>query len=176
MRQSAPLLALAAILLLAAGCGQGGTDSTHLEEAAARRAEERERRELATRVPNGASHLLRALYASFPPPKPDPIVRGSARGIGAGKRACAERTPLQVKRRYWAAAAPRLLAAQRRLVERLGRYERLSSRDRSFAAGQLAATVYAATLPEALARYGFQGCVYALARRLERRLEATRHR
>jgi hypothetical protein len=169
---SKPLLVLlAALLLLAAGCGGGGASQGEVQEAAARQAQARARRALAARVPRGASSALRALYASFPPPKPDPAREGSGAAIRAGEGACAQRTPLQVKARFYAEARNDLNPNQRKLIARLSHYEAISRHDPSFSAGQLAADAYAATLPKAIARYGYQGCVYALARQLEREME-----
>lgn len=167
MRLAPSLPALAALLLLASGCGQGGPSQAQVKEAAAKRAEARQQRELDQRVPKGASPALRALYASFPKPKPDPSVEGSAKAIKAAERACTHSSPTEVKARYYAQAKAKLSPAQRRLIARLPHYEAIAAHDPSFAAGQLAADVYAANLPERVARYGYQGCAWGLVRELE---------
>lgn len=56
------------------------------------------------------------------------------------------------------------------MIARIGTYETYTPRSASFTAGQLAADAYEATLPETIAQYGYQGCVYALANRLEHEL------
>ncbi len=50
-----------------------------------------------------------------------------------------------------------------RSIKRISAYEAREAKDPSFAAGQLAAVVYAAALPAAVSQYGYQGCVYGLA-------------
>lgn len=100
-------------------------------------------------------------------------MKGSAAAIKAGERACAGRSPLQVKQKYFPLAIRNGgLAAgseEAKAIARIAGFEKAAS-DSSFASGQLAADAYQATLPETTARFGYQGCVYALARRLERRL------
>ncbi len=56
------------------------------------------------------------------------------------------------------------------MIAAIGTYEKHSSKEYSFTAGQLGADAYQATLPKALGQYGYEGCVYALARGLEGRL------
>jgi hypothetical protein len=112
--------------------------------------------------------LLREIYRQFPPPLPDAAVRGSAGAIEAGKRACGGRSPLQVKARFLPAARESLTPEQAEMVAAIETYAHRP--DAAFTAGQLAADVYRATLGERLANFGYQGCVYALARGLERRL------
>jgi predicted small lipoprotein YifL len=163
----APSLPALALLLAAAGCGQGGPSQAQVREAASKRQEQRQLRELDQRLPKGASPALRALYASFPKPKPDPGVKGSAQAIGAGERACADKTPTEVKARYYGQAKANLNPAQREAIAQLPRYEAIAPHDPSFAAGQLGADVYAASLPEGVGRYGYRGCVWGLARVLE---------
>jgi hypothetical protein len=93
-------------------------------------------------------------------------VKGSAQAIEAGEAACQGKTPVEVKNEFLAAS--KLSADQRQALKQRGRAEANPSGD--FAAGQLAALVYAGTLEGSKAEYGYRGCVYALARGLERRL------
>jgi hypothetical protein len=119
--------------------------------------------------------MVRELYRQFPPPEPDSRVSGSAAAIRAGKRACAGKTPLEVKEDFYPVAVEmgridpespsgKMIAGIRRLD--------LKS-EASFIAGQLAADAYKATLRPSLASSGFEGCVYALATELERKLLAA---
>lgn len=173
----APIAALAAALVLA-GCGSGSPSATSVPEtatsnpagaAAAKKAAARARAAEGN-APKGASPTLRAIYRQFPPPQADPKVKGSAAALEAGERACAGKTPVEVKERFFAAARAHLNSEQKKMIARIGSYERHAAKDASFAAGQLAADTYEATLPASAGQYGYQGCVYALARRLEREL------
>jgi hypothetical protein len=130
--------------------------------AAARTAEER--------APKGSSDVLRQIYKQFTPPSPNPAFPGSAAAINAGRRACAGRSPVQVKERFIAAARSNLSPEERKRIAQIDRFEGNVARDPSFTAGQLAADVYEATLPSPIAIYGYQGCIYSLAVQLERRL------
>ncbi len=88
--------------------------------------------------------MLREIYRQFAPPQPNPEVKGSAQAIEAGERACKGKTPLQVKQRFI---------------------------DGSDLLDEQAALVYESSLPEdELAGYGYQGCIYSLAKGLEKRL------
>jgi hypothetical protein len=128
----------------------------------------------AQRAPKGASTLEREIYREFPPPTPSPEAKGSARAVTAGEKACRGKSPAEVKEEFIAAAQPRLNAAQEKMIDEIGRYEKLAYTETGFTAGQLAAGTYEATLPEALAVYGYQGCVYALAQGLKRELAQER--
>ncbi len=175
--------ALAATLLLAlavGGCGEGSS-STSAETreaqgaqgtgtAAAKGAGAASDGSAAPQSPKGASPALRAIHRQFPPPEPDPRVKGSGAAIEAGEEACRGKTPLAIKEEFLAAAEGSLSPQQLRMIALIDRLERVSPANPSFAAGQLAAGVYEATLPEAIGRYGYQGCVYALVRALEGRL------
>ncbi len=96
-------------------------------------------------------------------------MKGSAKAIEAGERACKGKTPGQVKAQFLAAARANLSAEQLRAIERIADYEAHGAKDPSFAAGQLGAVVYAASRPAAANQFAYQGCVYALARELEGR-------
>ena len=56
------------------------------------------------------------------------------------------------------------------MIGRIASFESSDSKDASFTAGQLAADVYGATLSAASSQYGYEGCIYLLAGRLEREL------
>lgn len=116
--------------------------------------------------PPGSSVVLREVYRNFQPPLPNPTIRGSSRAIAAGRRACAGKTPAQVKREF--IARSELTADQRRALADLTRFE--SRPSGNFPAGQLAALVYGNTLKDELAGEGYRGCVYALGRELKRQL------
>jgi hypothetical protein len=108
-------------------------------------------------------------------PKPKPIAgapKGAMKAIHAGEKACAGKTPQEVRDEFLAAAQEggRLNEGQEKMLAQLPRYEKQSRTSPDFAAGQLAAGVYEATLPEKLARSGYQGCVYALAVQLRHEL------
>jgi hypothetical protein len=128
-------------------------------------------------APKGASPVLREIYRQFPAPRADPAVKRSARAIEAGRRACAGKSPLEVKEEFYPAAiesggleegSPRADT-----IAEIESYEK-NSPDPSFVAGQLAAGAYEATLPKAIARFGYQGCIYSLSLRLKRELAPHR--
>jgi hypothetical protein len=56
------------------------------------------------------------------------------------------------------------------MLNELPRFEKQARTSPDFAAGQLAAGVYEATLTERMARSGYQGCVYEMALQLRREL------
>ncbi len=170
---SAPILALALGALALAGCGSGGSaQSTPMsaEAAAAAKAAAAERRAVESRAPKGASPTLRAIYATFPAPKPNPEVKRSTTAIHAGIAACKGKTPLAVKEEFFATAKSNLAPEQAKMIAAIGKYAKHETKDVSFVAGQLAAHAYEAILPAAIAQYGYQGCVYALAQGLQQRL------
>jgi hypothetical protein len=116
--------------------------------------------------PRGASLVLREIYRNFQPPLPNPAVKGSAKAIAAGKRACKNKTPLEIKREFIAESD--LTPDQREAVSQLARYDEPTA---NFPAGQLAALVYQGTLgEEPLATEGYRGCVFVLAQRVKRQL------
>jgi hypothetical protein len=158
-----------ACLLLLAGCGSGGSSSDTASPDV-----QSPKLTPAQRAPKGASTVEREIYRQFPPPKPNPEVKGSAKAIAAGEKACRGRSPVEVKEEFFAEASSRLNPGQETMIEEIGRYEKLSGTETSFTAGQLAAGTYEATLPEAVAIYGYQGCVYSLARGLKHELAQGR--
>jgi hypothetical protein len=169
-------MALACLGVLA-GCGSSGegreTDSQKPRSAPAANSDKQSAGSTFDRVQDDgvrgtasvAEHQIEALRKAFPDPKPaSGANQRVAAAIEAGKSACAGKTPIQVKDRAYAEAKHNLDEGQRRLAEELPDYEAEAERDPGFVAGQIAAGVYAATLPEATRPYGFQGCVYELAR------------
>ena len=98
----------------------------------------------------------------------------SAKVIKAGERACRGKSPLDVKQQFYAEASSKLLPEQKQMIAEIGHWESQGNRDEGFTAGQLAADVYQATLPEAVNRFGYQGCVYSLALRLKQELARER--
>ena len=157
-RGAAALLLLACLAAALGGCGGGG-DSTAQSTAA-------EAPIRGPQPPKGASPAEREVYRNFQPPLPDPEVSGSGKAIEAGEAACRGKTPLQVKREFLSHSD--LSAAQRQALRQLDSAEAHPGGD--YVAGQLAALVYEGTLKGSLGEYGYRGCVYALARGLERRL------
>jgi hypothetical protein len=165
------LLAAAALSAVAVGCGSGSEGGGESSAAPARPSPgdiaERE-------APKGASPTLRAVYREFPPPKPDPAVSGSGAAIKAGERACRGKTPIEVKRAFYAKAISSGLQAnsdEAKMVRQIRAFEKATHAAPSFPAGQLAADVYQATLPAKMAQYGYQGCVHALATGFKREVE-----
>jgi hypothetical protein len=157
------LLALSSIAAFASGCGGDGSSTAVLSLSPQRNAELKGE----AQAPKNASSLLRAIYRQFPAPKAAPSVKGSANAIEAGEAACAGKTPVQVREQFIGSSD--LSEDQIAAVARIEQYEKHPSY--SFPAGQLAALVYGKTLAEsALADYGYQGCVHALARELEEKL------
>jgi hypothetical protein len=112
--------------------------------------------------------MTRQLAITFPFPKPAPgSPPGAAAAIDAGRKACRGKTPVEVREEFLAAAQG-LNEGQREMIAELPHFEdQVSS---NFAAGQLAAGVYEATLAEKLMVSGYQGCVYELALQLRREL------
>jgi hypothetical protein len=159
-------LAVCGCLGLAAGCGSSGSTTSpevHLPKMTA-----------AQRAPKGASPVEREIYRQFPPPKPDPGVPKSAKVIREGEDACRGKSPLEVKEEFYAEAASNLQPAQKQMIAEIGHWVKQSKRDEGFTAGQLAADVYQATLPEAVNRFGYQGCIYSLALGLKHELAQER--
>jgi hypothetical protein len=177
MRRAVAAALLLAFLVAVAGCGSGGSSG---DEAEHRRAEQegaqsarkvaRESEAAEAKAPPGSSPTLRAIYRSFPPPRTGGMAPAAARATEAGRSACKDKTPVEVKEAFYARARANLEAAQARIIDRIATYEAHAKGDRSFVAGQLAADTYAATQPETLAAAAYQGCIYSLVRRLEREL------
>jgi hypothetical protein len=116
----------------------------------------------------------RALAENFPPPDTRGLSRGERAALRAGQRACRGKTPLQIRNEYLDQATSSgsldLDSPQGELVSDLANFRFEPNEGPSFATGQLAAGIYEATLREATANAGFQGCVYELARVQVRRM------
>jgi hypothetical protein len=162
-------LVLAAFALLA-GCGSSGSDETTSGQAQVHLP----KLTPAQRAPKGASMVEREIYRSFPPPKPDPKVPKSGPAIRAGEQACQGKSPVEVKEEFYAQASPHLLPEQKEIIAEIGRFAKRSTKEPGFTAGQLGADVYKATLPVRIATYGYQGCVYSLAKGLKHELAQER--
>jgi hypothetical protein len=161
-----PLAAFAlAVLAIGAwsGCGGGSSTPTETTGALQREAERAE-----AQAPKGASQALRAIYRQFPKPQPDGTVKGSAKAVKAGERACKGKTPLEVREEF--IGESKLLEEQAKMVAELPKFERALARSSSFVAGQLGALVYERTLDPRIAHFGYEGCVYSLAKAAERKL------
>jgi hypothetical protein len=176
-------VSIAALPLAAWGCGNGDEGEETASPAAERQVEltgggRTGRGSPANPPPKGASPFVRELYREFPPPEADPGVRGSEAEVRAGESACAGKTPLEVKETYFPIAVERGRldpeSPQGRTIEEIESFEKRVTEEPSFAAGQLAAAAYRETRPLRLATYGARGCIYALARALERRLTEPR--
>jgi hypothetical protein len=118
--------------------------------------------------------MVRELYREFPPPQVPKGVKGAAAAIKAGERACAGKTPAQVTEKYLPIALEQggLKAGteEAKMIAETGRYQKNIETEASFTSGQLAAGAYQATLPPRLQKAGYQGCIYSLARALEKEL------
>jgi hypothetical protein len=113
------------------------------------------------------------IAAQFPEPKPQPgSPPGARKAIDAGRKACRGKTPEQVRDEFMAEAeAGGLLnSGQKKMLANLASYEKQAANTPDFVAGQLAAGVYEATLPEKLRISGYQGCVYELAQQLQKEI------
>jgi hypothetical protein len=160
------LSALAALSLTLAmgvgGCGSGGSSTgvamTPARTTTAASKPVRETKEASPTVPPARS--------AFPPPDTEAMEPEAVSAAEAGEAACRGKTPSAVKEEFYAEAEESLTPEQVQAIGRLGKFEAQESTDQSFIAGQLAADVYAATLPPESAQAGYQGCVYALAQGL----------
>ena len=121
--------------------------------------------------PDGADHASSSPHV-FPKPKAPP---GSPPGADEGDR----RRPQGLQGQDAAAGAGRVHRRSRRRASatdqeeddrELPKYEKQAAHSPDFVAGQLAAGVYEATLPEKQTIAGYQGCVYELALQLRREL------
>lgn len=181
----AAVISAALLLPALSGCGSGSTGSaassstekSHSEAAAERasaKSADAAEKQAEGEAPKGASTTLVEIYRQFPKPKPNPAVKGSAEALKAGEAACRDKTPLEVRESFYAYAVEEGSlepdSPEAKLIARLPSYEAKASKDAAFVAGQLAADTYQATLPEAIGQFGYQGCVYALARGLKREL------
>jgi len=153
---------------VAAGCG-GGSASSQAQPSTSPTARGGPAE---SEAPKGASPLLREIYRQFPKPRPSTEAKGSAKAARAGERACAGKTPLQVREEF--AAKAKLSAEQEKTVAQLPAFEKSSTKSADYVAGQVGALVYESTLSAKAASPGYQGCVYSLARGLERKLASSK--
>jgi hypothetical protein len=122
---------------------------------------------------NPSAPITEQLAVTFPKPKVEAgSPPGTAEAINAGRKACKGKTPVEVRDEFLSAAeaGAGLDDGQKEMVGEIGKYEQQGSHSPNFAAGQLAAGVYEATLPEKQWIAGYQGCVYELALQLRREL------
>jgi hypothetical protein len=109
------------------------------------------------------------LARTFPVPKAEPgSLPGTAAAIAAGREACRGKTPLQVREAFIADATG-LSDEQEAMIDELPKFESQGVSP-DFVAGQLAAGVYEASLPEKTMVAGYRGCVYELALQARREL------
>jgi hypothetical protein len=163
------LSAMATVLLTACG-GGGGSDSGSSSSTSA--AQEGQPAALSPTAP-----ITKQLAVTFPKPKVEPgAPAGTAKAIAAGRRACAGKTPVEVRDEFISAAesGAGLNEGQKEMVEEIAKFEKQASHSPNFAAGQLAAGVYEATLPEKERIGGYQGCVYELAVQLRKELAKSK--
>lgn len=164
MRTACVALALsvmATVLLTACGddSGSGGSGSGPTETTA----------EQTAAIPKT---LEGQLAQTFPKPEVEPgEPPGTAAAIAAGREACEGKTPTEVRDEFTAAAeaGAGLEQGQKEMLADLAQFENRASSN--FAAGQLGAGVYEATLPEKQRMAGYRGCVYELALQLRRELD-----
>jgi hypothetical protein len=170
-------IAAVAGALAIAGCGGAGGDTATTTPPGATFPEPTVPKG-APQPPKGASPVLKEIYRQFTPRKPDPNVKGSGQAIAAGGKACAGRTPVEVERQYYPIAVRKggldPVSEQAKMIAGIDRYAKNAANDPSFVAGQLAADAYQATLPARIATFGYAGCAYALARRLEKQLAPSK--
>lgn len=150
---------MATVLLTACGSGSG-SETTGAAPS-----------EVQVKAPPIPKTIKGQLAQTFPKPKAVPgSPAGTESAIAAGRKACKGKKPVQVRDEFIAEAEAGLQEGQKAMVEEIGKFEAQAPHSASFAAGQLAAGVYEATLPEAQKTGGFQGCVYELALQLQREL------
>jgi hypothetical protein len=159
----------ASVTILLAACGGGGGESTGSTGQSSPPAATRAEKPLPPNAP-----MTEVLARNFPPPKPNPDAPpGSRAAIAAGRKACKGKTPVQVREEFIGKAKESglLNPGQEKMIGEIDHFESQASHSPDFVAGQLAAGVYEATLPEKLRVAGYQGCVYELAQKLIRELK-----
>jgi hypothetical protein len=176
MARIAVALAVMATLILSA-CGGGSSGGTEaIEQQTTTRASTKGGFAYGGSSPKGKGGKpagSATIAAQFPEPKPQPgSPPGAPKAIDAGRKACKGKTPKQVRDEFMAEAeASGLLnSGQKKMIANLARYEKQAATSPDFVAGQLAAGVYEATLPEELRISGYQGCVYELAQQLQKEI------
>jgi hypothetical protein len=159
-----------AILLTACGNDNSSTEQTAAEQQTV--AEQQSSAGAPKPLPPNAP-ISAVLARQFPKPKPQPNAPvGSQAAIDAGRKACKGKTPIQVREEFIseAKASGLLNPGQTKMISEIAHFEKQAAHSPDFAAGQLAAGVYQATLPEQLRIAGYQGCVYELAQQLEKEI------
>jgi len=152
---------MATVLLTACGDDSGSGQTAGTESSASQQG--------APPPIDPTAPISEQLARVFPVPKPGPgSLPGAAAAIAAGREACKGKTPLQVREEF-IGSAQGLSDEQEAMIEELPKYEKQAVTS-NFVAGQLAAGVYEATLPENNAIAGYQGCVYELALQVRREL------
>jgi hypothetical protein len=150
---------MATVLLTACGDDSGSGQTAGTESSAAQGAPQID----------PTAPVSKQLAQVFPVPKPGPgSLPGAAAAIAAGRKACEGKTPMQVREEF-IGAAQGLSDEQEAMIDELPKYEKQAVTS-NFVAGQLAAGVYEATLPDKKAIAGYQGCVYELALQVRREL------
>jgi hypothetical protein len=154
------VLVVAATGLTVTACGGGGSETTSTAATAVN-----------TLPPDAPQTAV--IAHQFPKPKPlESAPPGAAKAIAAGRKACKGKKPRQVVDEFIGKARKEgaLNEGQEEMLAEIGHFEKQARTSPDFAAGQLAAGTYEATLPAELARSGYQGCVYELALQLRREL------
>jgi hypothetical protein len=170
LQRAAVALSVVAALALSA-CGNG--DSTSSEQPTTYRPPKPQASGFANGGRGGGHEGSASIALQFPEPKPQPGSPPSAKkAIDAGRKACRGKTPVQVRDEFIAEAEAggSLNPGQKKMVANIAHYEKQAAGSPDFVAGQLAAGVYEATLPEQLRIYGYQGCVYELAQQLQKEI------
>ena len=175
MRATAAFLVALGVLsaLIGIGCG-GGSDGSSSEAAARRHFETTGGGQTAKGTPAGneAPPGSSPFTPAVPTPRTESTREGAAAAIRAGEKACAGKSPTDVKQTHYPQAVesgsldPE--SPEAGTIDEIGKYEARVTTEVSFTAGQLAAGAYERTLPDEVASSGYQGCVYALSKWLER--------
>jgi hypothetical protein len=158
-------LALGMVSITATACGSGDSGSS------TEQLPEKPKTGLGS-LPGNAPQT-KVIATQFPKPKTLPSAPpGAQKAIDAGRRACRGKTPTEVRDEFLqeAQASGLLNEGLEKMLEEMPKYEKQALTTPDFVAGQLAAGVYEATLPERLRRSGYQGCVYELAVQLRREI------
>jgi hypothetical protein len=157
------------LILSACGGGSGGNETNGQQGANGQPAGGSAGSGSAASNGGGGNAKVATIESTFPKPTPQPnSPPGAKKAIDAGRRACKGKTPEQVRDEFMseAEASGLLNAGQKKMIANIAHYEKQAATSADFVAGQLAAGVYEATLPEELRIAGYQGCVYELAQQL----------
>jgi len=138
---AAAALALLAIAPVALGACGGGADGD---------------------APSAGGGIARAGVDTSQPPTPSRVSAGSRRAMAAGRAACKSKRSTSIVNAYVGAAGRRVPASERAFVRNVER--NLEQLRRNAAFPQIAARLYAMSLPRAQRRDGFAGCAFELSR------------